>query len=229
MMIRFIPIGSRPPRKLLWRLSRAKPVLASPGDVLKPVVALARLAADAGKSAPRRFILGAQVDGAAVGAGRSGLVAEALIGEPSGGPGLGILRVVLHRELVLILALIQQTAIVIGLGIVGTKRDGPVEILQRLLRLLLRLVDEAAAEIGRRVIGIERDRAFVVGHRLVEPPGLAVDQPAIGVGLPIIGVEADRLVEIGERLFGLAGLRQHRAARVVDLRIAGIVLDGLGQ
>src|SRR6266700_4973616 len=97
MMIRFIPIGSRPPRKLLWRLSRAKPVLASPGDVLKPVVALARLAADAGKSAPRRFILGAQVDGAAVGAGRPGLVAEALIGEPSGGPGLGILRVGLNR------------------------------------------------------------------------------------------------------------------------------------
>ena len=41
----------------------------------------------------RGFILGADADGAAIGAGGLGLVAEAFIGEPPGGPDLRVVRV----------------------------------------------------------------------------------------------------------------------------------------
>src|SRR6202035_375754 len=167
------------------------------------IVALARLAADAGKTSSRRFVLRAQIDGAGVGAGGLGLVAETLIGKAPGYPDLRVLRIGLHRlvkiggrlfglvqsevaeraaeqrlglprpqttrcgkivdrELVLLLALIEQAAIVIRLSVIGTKADRLVEILKRFPRLVPRLVDHAAAKPGRRVIGIEHQRPLVI-------------------------------------------------------------------
>jgi hypothetical protein len=72
------------------------------GDALDPAgssqgkpssVVLPGLAADACKAALRGFILGADADGAAIGAGGLGLVAEAFIGEPPCRPYLRVVRV----------------------------------------------------------------------------------------------------------------------------------------
>ena len=57
---------------------------------------LAGLAADARQAASRGLIRGPQVDGAAVGTGGLGLVAEPLIGKPAGEPDLRVLRIGLH-------------------------------------------------------------------------------------------------------------------------------------
>src|SRR6266849_3346142 len=57
------------------------------------IVVLPGLAADARKAALRGFIPGADADGAAIGAGGLGLVAEAFIGEPPGRPDLRVVRV----------------------------------------------------------------------------------------------------------------------------------------
>ena len=61
-------------------------------------------------------------------------------------------REIVDRELVLVLALIEQAAIVIGFRIVGLQRDRLVEIGERLLVAALLRVDDAAAEIGRRIV-----------------------------------------------------------------------------
>src|SRR5882672_3190159 len=57
------------------------------------IVVLPGLAADARKAALRGFILGADADRAAIGAGGLGLVAEAFIGKPPGRPDLRVVRV----------------------------------------------------------------------------------------------------------------------------------------
>src|ERR1700682_3539466 len=57
------------------------------------IVVLPGLAADARKAALRGFIPGADADGAAIGAGGLGLVAEAFIGKPPGRPDLRVVRV----------------------------------------------------------------------------------------------------------------------------------------
>src|SRR5712691_10402727 len=60
------------------------------------IVVLPGLAADARKAALGGFVLGADADGAAIGAGGLGLVAEAFIGEPPGGPDLRVVRISLR-------------------------------------------------------------------------------------------------------------------------------------
>ena len=123
----------------------------------------------------------------------------------------------------LALRLIQQSAIVEGLGIFRPQRDRLVEILQRLVVAALLTVDDAAAQISRRIRGIDRQGLVVVGKRQIELVDLAVDKRAIGIGLRIIGIETDRFVEIGQRLFSAAGFainRSRACCRPVDRRDA---------
>src|SRR6202023_504692 len=136
---------------------------------------------------------------------------------------------IVDGELVLALALIERTAAVIGLRIVGLERDRLVEIGQGLGALALQALDHAAADIGHSVAGIERQRLVVIGRRQIELVGLAIDQAAIGIGLGVIRIEADRLVEIGQRLLVAPGFAEYRAAHVVGLRIVGMLFDDLAE
>ena len=131
--------------------------------------------------------------------------------------------------MVLVLRLVEQAAVVIGLGVVGTDRDRLVEIGERRHALGLLAVDDAAADVGDRIIGVDRERAIVVGERAVELLGLAIDQAAVGVGLRVVRIEADGLVEVGERLLVTAGAAEHGAAHVESLRIGRVALDHLGE
>ena len=129
----------------------------------------------------------------------------------------------------LLLALIEQAAIVIGFGVVGADRDRLVEVLEGIQRLFAYPIDDAAAEICRGVILVERDRLVVVGDCQIELAGLAFDQSAIAIGLRVVRIEAHGLVEIGQRLVVASGLAEHRAAHVVGLRVVGIALDDAAQ
>src|SRR5437762_11117127 len=199
------------------------------GFVAKPLIGKAT--GDPGLAVPRiRLHRLVEVGGGLLG------FADGEVAERAAEQRLGLLRrqavgrgEILDGEFMLLFALVEQGAIVIGLGIVGAKADRLVEILQRFAGLLHCLVNHAPAKIGGGVAGIEGDGTIVISHCLIETVGLAVDQRAIGEGLATIGIETDRLVEIGERLLGLAGLRQNRAAHVVGLRIVRVVLDRLGE
>ena len=107
---------------------------------------------------------------------------------------------IVDGELVLMLALIEQAAIIIGLRVVGFSA---IALLKSASDWALRpcfAVDDAAAEIGRRIRAIDRQRLVVIGERQIELTGLPIEQRPVGVGLRVIGIETDRLVEIGQRL-----------------------------
>ena len=136
---------------------------------------------------------------------------------------------VVNSDLVLTLALIQETAIVVGLGVIGTKRDRLVEVGERLNLVALLPMDDPAAEIGGGVIAVDTQRLVVVGQRQFELAALAVQKAAVGVGLRVIRIEADRFVEIRERRVRIAGIRKHRPAHIVGLWIVRMFLDHLAQ
>src|SRR5215472_14251423 len=117
------------------------------------------------------------------------------------------------------LALIQESAIVMGLGIFRLQPDRFVEILKRLVVASLLAVDDAAADIGRGIRRVDRQRLVLIGQRLIALVDPAVYKRAIGIGLRVIGIEADRLVEVGQRLLGPAGFAIDRTPHVVSLWI----------
>src|ERR1700728_1379188 len=164
------------------------------------------------------------------------IIADGQIAQCPRGPRFGIAVFqadcsgeVVDGELVLLAALIEQAAIVIGVGIVGLERDCLVEIGERLVGVTLPAIDDAAADISGRIIGVDGQRLVVVGKRQVETVGLAIDQGAIGVGLCVIGIETDCLVEIGERLIVAAGFAVDRSAHIVGLRVLGMIGDDLAE
>ena len=122
------------------------------------------------------------------------IVADGEIAQRSRDPWFGIAvfetdrgREIVDGELVLLPALIEQTAIVIGVGVVRLERDRLVEIAERIGGAALLAIDDAAAEISRRIVDVDRQRLVIVGERESELIGLAIDQSAVGIGLRVIG------------------------------------------
>ena len=112
-------------------------------------------------------------------------------GEPHG------CREIVDGELVLMLALIEQAALIISLRVVRLECDGLVQIGKRLRAAALFAVDDAAAKNGGHIAAVNGERLVVVGERQIGFAGPPIEERAVGVGLGVVAVKADRLVEVG--------------------------------
>ena len=118
-------------------------------------------------------------------------------------------------------ALLDISAVLIGLGKIREEGYGLVVIVQGVQPLLHLGEEDGSVVVGQHVLGVDVDHAVHVLQSLVHLADLGVDEAAVVEGQGVAGLAAEHLVEIGHGLVPAA-------LRIMELRPVEIIERPVG-